>query len=284
MRLVFYKENHIIMSNGLFNQSTVNSTFSFGVDKAIFYSVIGVFTMQLIGAIIQFPTFFFPVLNHILLPLGFFAGIFLAIMLLLVLLKTNSKPIISDLKHRFTFVQLILVVFIWLGFLPLGEFLTTLIPTTGLLEGLYQYFQATFTMLLKYKIASFIVICLMAPIFEEILFRGIILKGMLNHKINPLLAIVVSGLIFGVAHLNPWQFVGAGLLGCVFGYVYYQTKSLLLPIILHALNNTLSYVYIILFDAVEENIFDVSNGLMIGIFTILALILSYILHLKTKDN
>jgi len=259
--------------------------FSFGIKKAVFYSIIAVFTMQLVGGIIQIPAFFYPSFNSLFLPLGFFLGITTAIGLLFSLLNTSTSTIIKDIKNKFSIKELILVIFIWITFLPLCEFLTTLIPTTGFLEGLFQYFQANLEILINYKIAGFIMVCILAPIFEEILFRGIILKGMLNNKLNPATAIIVSGIIFGTAHLNPWQFVGAGLLGSIFGFVYYRTKSLLLPIILHALNNTLSYFFLINYESTTENVFDISNFYLIGSFSITALVLCYILYkITNKQN
>ena len=266
------------------NNDSAKNTFAFGIDKAFYYGILAVFVMQMIGGIIQLPAFFYTRLNHILLPLSFFVGIVAAIAILLTILKIKISPIISDLKTKISFSELFLSVLIWIGFLPLGEYLTSLIPTKGLLEGLYQYFSANFEFVLNYKIAAFITICILAPIFEEILFRGLILKGMLNQKINPALAIIVSGFIFGAAHLNPWQFVGAGLLGSIFGYIYYRTKSLALPILLHALNNTLSFSFIARNQTVEEDIFDVSNYFLIISFIISAIILSYILYQITNKK
>jgi membrane protease YdiL (CAAX protease family) len=109
-------------------------------------------------------------------------------------------------------------------------------------------------MLLNYKIAGFITICVIAPFFEEILFRGILLRGILQNKINPAVAIGLSAFLFGLAHLNPWQFMGAGILGIAFGFVYYRTKSLWLCIFLHALNNTVSFLMMIKYDTMEENL------------------------------
>ncbi len=266
------------------NNDNVKSAFAFGIDKAFYYGILAVLVMQMISGIIQLPAFYYIRLNHVLLPLSFFTGIAVAIGLLLQILQIKINPIVNDIKAKIAIPELILAILIWIGFLPLGEYLTALIPTTGLLEGLYQYFSANFEFVLNYKIAAFITICILAPIFEEILFRGIVLKGMLNYKINPALAIVVSGFIFGAAHLNPWQFVGAGLLGSIFGFIYYRTKSLALPIILHALNNTLSFVYIAKNQTLEEDIFDTSNIFLLILFTIIALILSYILYQITNKK
>ena len=80
------------------------------------------------------------------------------------------------------------------------------------------------------------------PIIEEIIFRGIIQKGMINNGVKPRNAILVSALIFGIVHFNPWQFIGAFLLGIVLGVVYFKTKSLLMSIFLHFFNNTIAEI------------------------------------------
>ena len=81
-----------------------------------------------------------------------------------------------------------------------------------------------------------------APIIEEIIFRGIIQKGMINNGVKPRNAILVSAFIFGIVHFNPWQFIGAFLLGIVLGVVYFKTKSLLMSIFLHFFNNTIAAI------------------------------------------
>lgn len=271
--------------NNLNNFETPDSNpFSFGIFKAIFYSIIAVFTMQIIGGIIQLPAFFYPVINHVALPLGFLVGICAAIGTLLAMLKTNAQPIIQEIKHKVSVTEVVLAILIWIAFLPLCEYLTTLIPTDGPLEDLYKQFETSFEMLLNYKFAGFLMVCIFAPIFEEVIFRGIILRGMLAAKINPFIAIIIGGFIFGMAHLNPWQFVGAGLLGSIFGYVYYRTKSLLLPIILHALNNSLSFFIMLQDDSMSENVFDTTDTVSIGIFTVFAVLLSFILFRITQKN
>ncbi len=74
------------------------------------------------------------------------------------------------------------------------------------------------------------------PIFEEIFMRGIILAGLLN-RYNPKKAIIISALIFGVWHLNIYQFINATLIGLILGLIYYKTNSLILCIVLHMTNN-----------------------------------------------
>ena len=84
--------------------------------------------------------------------------------------------------------------------------------------------------------SSFLVVAIFAPIFEEWLCRGMVLRGLLT-KMKPVWAIVISALFFAVIHANPWQALNAFLLGLVMGYVYYKTGSLLLTMIIHFVNN-----------------------------------------------
>ena len=80
-----------------------------------------------------------------------------------------------------------------------------------------------------------------APIFEEWLCRGIILRGLLK-KVKPGWAIAISALIFGLIHMNLWQAIPAFIIGAILGYVYYKTGSLKLTMLMHCVNNTLSVI------------------------------------------
>lgn len=81
---------------------------------------------------------------------------------------------------------------------------------------------------------------LAVPILEELLFRGVILCGLLRHQ-RPWVAIGQSALLFGLIHFNPAQSVSAALLGLLLGWLYYRTRSLGLSIGLHAINNSLGF-------------------------------------------
>lgn len=85
-------------------------------------------------------------------------------------------------------------------------------------------------------------VSIMAPICEEWLCRGMVLRGMLAHGAKPAVAIIVSALFFALIHLNPWQALPAFMLGCLFGYVYYKTGSLKLTMLMHCVNNTFAII------------------------------------------
>ena len=101
-------------------------------------------------------------------------------------------------------------------------------------------------------------IALLAPILEELLFRGAIEGYLLREGRSPWGAIVVSSLIFGVVHMNPAQIPFAFLLGMMFGWLYYRTESLLPGVVGHVLNNSVAAANMILYgDAtLEEQVHD----------------------------
>ena len=88
-----------------------------------------------------------------------------------------------------------------------------------------------------------------APVFEEWLCRGMVLRGLLNAKkadgsrrTSPTWAIVISAAFFALIHANPWQAIPAFILGCLFGYIYYRTGSLKLTMLMHCVNNTFAVI------------------------------------------
>ena len=87
--------------------------------------------------------------------------------------------------------------------------------------------------------ATLLSVSVFAPLFEEWLCRGLILRGLL-HKTSPALAICTSAFVFAIIHGNLWQAVPAFTLGLLFGYAYYKTGSLKLTILMHCANNTLA--------------------------------------------
>jgi hypothetical protein len=79
-------------------------------------------------------------------------------------------------------------------------------------------------------------VCVIAPVAEEAIFRGLILKDFIKHM-NKWVAILLSALFFGVLHLNIWQGISAFFLGILLGWLYVESGSLKLSIFAHAANN-----------------------------------------------
>ncbi|MFI3324163.1 MAG: type II CAAX endopeptidase family protein [Rikenellaceae bacterium] len=84
-----------------------------------------------------------------------------------------------------------------------------------------------------------------APIFEEYICRGLI-YGAVRAKWSIVVGLVVSSLFFGLMHLHPSMIVNAFFMGLILGYIYIRTRSLFAPILLHAFNNGLAYIFLLL--------------------------------------
>jgi glutamate-5-semialdehyde dehydrogenase len=85
-----------------------------------------------------------------------------------------------------------------------------------------------------------LMVIVVAPVTEELFFRGLLLHGLLR-ACRPRTAILVSTVLFALVHLNPWQFIIAFGFGLILGWVYYRTASLTLCMAGHALNNGISF-------------------------------------------
>jgi membrane protease YdiL (CAAX protease family) len=82
--------------------------------------------------------------------------------------------------------------------------------------------------------------CLLAPIAEEIAFRGVFLGGLLRMQCNPWLAILISTIIFSIMHMSPMMFLNVTIAGFIFGWLFWRTKSLVPGIIAHITCNTIA--------------------------------------------
>lgn len=115
-------------------------------------------------------------------------------------------------------------------------------PVSMMLPEMSAEYEAEFAAMLNGPAwATFILVSIFAPFFEEWLCRGVVLRGMLK-KVRPAWAIVISAGFFALIHGNAWQAVPAFLMGLLFGYVYYKTGSLKLTMLMHFANNTMAFL------------------------------------------
>lgn len=86
---------------------------------------------------------------------------------------------------------------------------------------------------------------IMAPLAEEIFFRGFIFAGLIR-PLGLRAAMVLSGFLFGAFHVTGPETVGLvvpfGIVGILFAWVYYRTGSLWPSIATHFLFNLVSFV------------------------------------------
>jgi len=169
--------------------------------------------------------------------IGILGGIILRTIIIVLVFKKIKKNSDNNFRIRYVgklnYKLLLSVIFLMIGYylwyqssigvitdkIPLPEFLKEAIKEMEL-----HPYSAIFSM------------AIVAPIYEEIFTRGILLAGLLN-RYNPKKAIIISALIFGISHFNIVQGINTTLMGLIFGMIYYKTNSLILCIVAHMINN-----------------------------------------------
>ncbi|GAH88879.1 unnamed protein product, partial [marine sediment metagenome] len=84
---------------------------------------------------------------------------------------------------------------------------------------------------------------LLMPLVEEALFRGVILRGFLK-RYSTEQAIIVSAIVFSIAHLNPWQMVSAFMGGIFLAWLMVYTRSLFTCILGHMTMNAIAFIIV----------------------------------------
>lgn len=98
--------------------------------------------------------------------------------------------------------------------------------------------QTVFTGNILFDGLILLYIVLLGPFFEEILFRGIILRTL--DQYHRVFAMLVSSMLFAMMHLNLQQGITTFFIGCFLGYVSLKENSMRIPILLHILNNLIA--------------------------------------------
>ena len=181
-------------------------------------------------------------------------SVFSSVITLVIFLKTKWTPLTRGYLLSKPWGTLL-----WVALFSLG----TIIPLSFLYEQLGiemdENTQQIFTSLMKEPWGD-VAVGILAPLAEEVVFRGAILRTLLGimSKKNHWVAIMISAAIFGVVHANLAQFINALLMGLLLGWMYYRTGSLVPGILLHWVNNTMAYVL--------ANIMPQSDGKLIDLF------------------
>lgn len=134
---------------------------------------------------------------------------------------------------------------------------------------------------------AFLRVVVVAPIIEELIFRGIILNG-LRKNYPAFTAVFFSGLLFSLFHLNPWQMPATFVLGLLLGWIMIRTRNIILAIIGHAMNNLLVLIMVTYWEQINIRAAFLmetkENHLISGIIVILSLILIYLITLWPLKN
>ena len=155
---------------------------------------------------------------------------FLVIVILLLLKYCGIKELFRKVPAD---VLLISIVFAMTGMYAV-ELVSSQFEIPNTLEEQFQAMAGT--------LSGFLGICIVGPIMEEIIMRRVILKEMAKATKSMWWGIIISSALFAIIHINPVQIVFAMPAGIFLGWIYCKTGSLLVPICIHIINNTISFV------------------------------------------
>lgn len=181
-------------------------------------------------------------------------------------LERILKPNMLNLK------SVVIIMLIWLASLPLIYLIVELYV---------NFFGNTLAEIVSEDahemfIFNFFFVAITPAILEEILMRGIVLHGYRNK--SKFVAALVNGFMFGMLHLNSFQFFHTFIAGFVASYLVMGTNSILAGMLIHVINNglplTINYLY-----PLDSNIgyAEDPNFLSLTIFAILGVIIVFVL-------
>ena len=204
---------------------------------------------------------------------------------------------------------IIIALFVWLKWAPISRnyiqqkpwdvLVWTILAGLGAilpLQWLYEQMNITMSDDVKHLFESimgsrwgYLALGILAPVAEELVFRGAILRSLMayfNYRL-PWIPIVVSALLFGAVHGNVAQFANAFVMGLLLGWLYCRTHSIVLGVALHWVNNTVAYAMYKLMPEMNDgqliDLFHGDNKLMyMGLFCSLLVLLPSLFQLNKR--
>ncbi|MBQ8176811.1 MAG: CPBP family intramembrane metalloprotease [Oscillospiraceae bacterium] len=163
----------------------------------------------------------------------------ISIILGISLLKLDFKPLFT--RNGYTGGTVAKLATLSLGLQTAASFIATIISTIlGFfgLEGKTADLSATTS--LPANLIMYFYACLLGPVLEELLYRGVILQSM--RKYNERFAIFLSAAVFGLMHQNYQQAILGFLVGIPLAIVTIKSGSIIPAIFTHIILNTLATV------------------------------------------
>lgn len=129
---------------------------------------------------------------------------------------------------------------------------------------------------------ALIVIAVVPAVGEELLFRGLIQNQLGGITKNAHVAIWLAAIIFSAFHFQFYGFVPRMLLGALFGYLYYWSGNLLVPIFAHLMNNGLTLILLYMYQhgAIEFDIESETSVPFTNIIFSLVLVVALIFYFR----
>lgn len=142
---------------------------------------------------------------------------------------------------KYSIKEIIFLMFISLAALYASNMITVAINTLiALLKGTDVINPLQTIISTSSLVYTFIYVCIVAPVVEELMFRKILLNKLLPY--GKKLSIVVSAFAFGLFHGNLYQILYAFIIGLILAHITISARTIKYSIILHIIINTLGSV------------------------------------------
>ena len=239
----------------------------------VFLSIISAFLAG--GIIASLGTSYAKSHQKVITFISFIFGQSLMIVPLVLYLKNKNFPLFNSIRFKilkFNTIKAVTIFSIGLiilsdevdriiqVFVPTPEYildLNLLLKPETFLEGLLLFFA----------------VVVLAPLGEEIVFRGYLQQVLEKQWKDTTQAILFTALIFSLIHMNPYWFIQIYFLGIILGFLAWKTKSIIAPLILHSLNN-LTALLLSFFDSQHNSVY-ILNGHVAPWIIIFALLILF---------
>ncbi len=151
--------------------------------------------------------------------------------------------------------------------IPLPQGLKNLVePAKQMLEEMFRTLVSAHG---AYELMVVVLVVGITPaIVEELLFRGLV-QSSFERRMKPTRAAIWTGVIFGLFHFNPFALIPLIVLGCFFGILRMRSKSIVIAMTVHFLNNGLAVV-VSFFQMDDKMVIGATKGIDINPGAILA--------------
>ncbi len=129
----------------------------------------------------------------------------------------------------------------------------------------------------KTIVITAIYVCFVAPVTEELMYRGFVLKNL--SRVSQRFGIMVSSLMFGLMHANVSQFIFAFIMGIFLSHITIKHNSIIPSMIVHALSNIFSFA--VSYSGIMDDHFTAA---LVGFVMFGACIAGVVLYVKFHKN
>ena len=224
----------------------------------VFFSIISAFLAG--GVITSLGTLYAQSYQKVITFASFIVGQGLMVVPLILYLKLKNLSVIDSIRFKtLKFTTVKSVIFFSLGLIVLSDQLDRItqvyFPVPDYIVDLNHLLKPES---LFGGFLLFFAVVILAPLGEEIIFRGFLQQILEKQWKDSTQAVLFTALIFSLVHMNPYWFLQIYVLGVFLGFLAWKTNSIIAPLILHGLNNFIALL--LSFSEPQNNGFYLWNG------------------------